>query len=447
MKRTWFVVIAILVVGAGGFAVMQFRREPASTDRMRTARVTRGTVVLSVSATGTVQPASLVEVRSRATGTVTRVRVDEGQSVNAGEVLVEINDPDARAAVESTRASLRSAEAAAASARARLDALRAGATVYARQQSDEAVRQADASLAQAKSNLARQEQLFRDGYVSQSAVDQARRDAVVAESQLRAARAHLADVQTGATPEQIAESEALLRQSLAQADQARANQRQADERLSETRIAAPISGVVVKRSVDVGQTVIGGSGVGGTLVISLAQIDPLLATVNVDETDIGGIRLGMPVRLTADALPDVVVSGRVDQIAAQAQVIQNVTQFAVTVTLLTPPPVMRLGMTVNAEFVRARAANVLVVPQEAVKVGNSASVTVVGPGGTLQTRAVQTGVSDGRQIEITNGLTEGEVVFLGYARPQTTPPGGRAPFTPQFQQRQQQQRPGGGSGR
>ncbi len=447
MKRTWLVVIAILVVGAGGFAVMQFRREPASADRMRTARVTRGTVVLSVSATGTVQPASLVEVRSRATGTVTRVRVDEGQSVNAGEVLVEINDPDARAAVESTRASLRSAEAAAASARARLDALRAGATVYARQQADEAVRQADASLAQAKSNLARQEQLFRDGYVSQSSVDQARRDAVVAESQLRAARAHLADVQTGATPEQIAESEALLRQSVAQADQARANQRQADERLSETRIAAPISGVVVKRSVDVGQTVIGGSGVGGTLVITLAQIDPLLATVNVDETDIAGIRLGMPVRLTADALPDVVVSGRVDQIAAQAQVIQNVTQFAVTVTLLIPPPAMRLGMTVNAEFVRARAANVLVVPQEAVKVGNSASVTVVGPGGTLQTRAVQTGVSDGRQIEITDGLTEGEVVFLGYAHPQTTPPGGRAPFTPQFQQRQQQQRPGGGSGR
>jgi hypothetical protein len=194
--------------------------------------------------------------------------------------------------------------------------------------------------------------------------------------------------------------------------------------------------------VDVGQTVIGGSGVGGTLVITLAQIDPLLATVNVDETDISVIRLSMPVRLTADALPDVVVSGRVDQIAAQAQVVQNVTQFAVTVTLLAPPPAMRLGMTVNAEFVRARAANVLVVPQEAVKVGNSASVTVVGPGGTLQTRAVQTGVSDGRQVEITNGLTEGEVVFLGYARQQTAPPGGRAPFSPQFQQRQQQ-RPGG----
>src|SRR6266849_8701485 len=198
MRRTWLVVIAILVVSAGaGFAWVRFRGDPASTDRMRTARVIRGSVVLSVAATGTVQNASLVEVRSRTTGTVTRVRVDEGQTVNASEVLVEINDPDARAAVESTRAALRSAEAAAASARARLDALRAGATVYARQQAEEAVRQADASLAQAKSNLARQEQLLKDGYIPQSSVDQARRDAAVAESQLRAAQAHLSDVQTG----------------------------------------------------------------------------------------------------------------------------------------------------------------------------------------------------------------------------------------------------------
>jgi RND family efflux transporter MFP subunit len=199
--------------------------------------------------------------------------------------------------------------------------------------------------------------------------------------------------------------------------------------------------VVVKRSVDVGQTVIGGSGVGGTLVITLAQIDPLLATVNVDESDIAGISLRMPVRLTADALPNVVVSGRVDQIAAQAQVNQNVTQFAVTVTLEAPPPAMRLGMTVNAEFLRARAANVLLIPQEAVKGGNPPTVTVV-RGGTLQTRPVTTGLSDGRQVEITDGLAEGEIVFLGYTRQPSAPPGGRSPFQPQFQ-RQQQQRPGG----
>ncbi len=438
--RKWLVVGMVIVLAVAGLALAQRRGGSEKNGTMRTASVTRGTIVLSVSATGTVQPVSFVEVRSRATGGVTRMLVDEGQRVGAGQVLVEIDDPDARAAVESGRASLRSAEAAAASARARLDALRAGATIYARQQAEEALRQADASLAQAKSNLARQEQLFRDGYVSQSVVDQARRDEVIAESQQRAARAHLADVQTGATPEQLAEAAATERQTLAQADQVRANVRQAEARLGETRIVAPISGIVVKRSVDVGQTVIGGSGVGGTLVITLAQIDPLRAIVNVDESDIAGIRIGMPVRLTADALPDAVVAGRVEQIAAQAQVVQNVTQFAVTVVLLAPPPALRLGMTVNAEFVRARAADVLVVPQEAVKSGSPSTVTVV-QGGTLHPRTVKTGLSDGRQVEILDGLSDGEVVFLGYGRQQTTSPAGRSPFTPQFQQRQQ--RPGG----
>ncbi len=443
MKRRWIAVVALLVVAAGGFVLVQRRGEPAKADAMRTARVTRGTIVLSVSATGTVEPASQVEVRSRATGQVTRVRVDEGQRVRKGQVLVELDDPDARHAVESYGAALRSAEAAVASAQAKLDDLLAGATVYARQQAEEAVHQAEASLVQAQDNLTRQEQLLREGYVAQSVVDGARHDVEIAQSQLRAARAKLADLQAGATPEQIAQAEAALRQVTAQADQTRAALRQAEEQLAETRITAPISGVVVKRAVDVGQSIIGGSGVGGTLVITVAQIDPLYATVNVDESDISGVRNGMPVRLTADALPGTVIRGRVDKIAAVAQVVQNVTQFAVTVVLQNPPPGLRLGMTVDADFVLARRDNVLVVPQQAVNAGTPSTVTVVAAGGVLETRPVQTGLSDGRVVEVLDGLGEGDVVFLGYARQQTTQPPGRTPFTPQFPPRQQ--RPGGTS--
>jgi len=441
MKRVWVVAVVLLALAAGGFALVRRGREPAVADGMRTARVTRGNVVLSVSATGTVQPASLVEVRSRATGEVTRVLVDEGQAVRRGQVLVELDDPDARHAVESARASLRSAEANVAAAQARLDELRAGATVYERQQAEEAVRQAETALAQATENLARQEQLFREGYVAQSVVDQARHDVQTAQSQRRAAQAKLDDLVAGSTPQQLAAAEAAVLQARAQADQARASLRQAEEQLTETRITAPITGVVVKRSVDVGQSIIGGSGVGGTLVITLAQVNPLYATVQVDESDIAGIRIGMPVRLTADALPDVVLRGQVQQIAAEAQVVQNVTQFAVTVVLQNPPPSLRLGMTVDAEFVTARRTGVLVIPAQAVKGGNPPTVTLVS-NGELVVRPVKLGLSDGRMVEILDGLVEGDVVFLGYVRQPSTQSPGRAPFQPQFQPRQQQ-RPGG----
>src|SRR2546426_1337413 len=185
MKHSWMIAVALLVLTVAGFALERRRGEPATSDAMRTAKVTRGTIVLSVSATGTVQPASMVEVRSRATGQVTRVLVDEGQRVRRGQVLVELDDPDARHAVESYGAALRSAEAAVANAQARLDELHAGATVYARQEAEEAVRQAEASVAQANDNLTRQQQLLRDGYVAQSVVDDARHNVQIAESQDR----------------------------------------------------------------------------------------------------------------------------------------------------------------------------------------------------------------------------------------------------------------------
>src|SRR2546426_172146 len=216
MHPRLMVAAGVIVVVTAGFVLAQHRGEPAKADAIRTAQVTRGNIVLSVSATGTVEPASMVEVRSRATGTVTRVLVDEGQRVRLGQVLVELNDPDSRHSVESYRAALRSAEAAVAVAQAKLDDLRAGATVYTRQQSEEAVRQAEAALAQAKDNLTRQEQLLRDGYVAQSIVDDARHNVDIAESQLRAARARLSDLIAGSTPAQIAPAGAAPRRCAAE---------------------------------------------------------------------------------------------------------------------------------------------------------------------------------------------------------------------------------------
>lgn len=488
--RRGIIVAVVLIVIVAGIVVARRRNGSGPAETMRTAQVTRTDIVVSVSATGSVEPASTVEVRSRGTGEVTRVTVEEGDRVAKGQVLVELDDPDARAAVELATAQLesvqaqvrelvaslaadradlatrtRQSDAAVASARARLAEVRAGATAQEIQQAQESVRQAEAALARARENLSRQEQLLSQGFVPQATVDQARHDVEIATSQLRAAQAHLDEVRAGSTPEQIAQAEAALRQAMAQRDQvrasalqfrvreqsiaqaraqvaqARANLEQAQERLSESRVVAPITGVVVKRSVDVGQSVIGGSGTGGTLVITLAKVDPLYAIVNVDESDIAQIKVGMPVDLTADALPDAQFAGHVQQIAPEAQVVQNVTQFAVTVVIDKVDPSLRLGMTVDAEFVIAKRTDVLAVPQEAVRGKEQPAVLVV-QGGRLGTRLVRTGITDGRLVEVVSGLREGETVYLGPARQNSTrSPQGRSPFQPQFQPRQQ--RPGG----
>jgi len=122
-------------------------------------------------------------------------------------------------------------------------------------------------------------------------------------------------------------------------------------------------------------------------------------------------------------------------VAPQPVVEQNVTQYPVTVEVNDPQRRLKLGMTVDAEFVLARRTGVLLVPQEAVR-GNEDKAVFLVEGTELTPRVVETGLSDGRFIEILRGLREGEVVYLGTARQTTTPtPGGSNPFQPRFQQR------------
>lgn len=479
-RRGVVIAVVLLAVAAGVVAVGRgrwFGRSEA--PRYRTAEVTRGDLLVSVSASGTVEAVSLVEVKSRATGQVRAVLVEEGAPVRRGDVLVQIDDPDARSAVETTRAavagaqarvaqaeaslavtrsstttSVRQAEAGVASARARLEAVQRGRPEEIAQ-AEEALRQAQASEALARQNLARQEQLFADGFIPRSTLDQARSQHEVAASQVKAAEARLALVRAGGSPQDVEIARAQLQQaeaslaearngalqvrlrqeevaaSRAQLAQAQASLRQAQDRAAESRITAPIDGAVVKRSVAVGQSVIG-SAAGGTPVVTLAQLSPVQAKVRVDEADIAQLTHVADIEVTADALPGVLLRGRLLRIAPQPVVEQNVTQYPVTIQIDDPQRRLRLGMTVDAEFVLARRTNVLLVPQEAVRGGESRSVFLV-VDGELRPRIIETGISDGRFVEVRSGLRGGEVVYLGTARPSnTTPAPGGSPFQPRL---------------
>jgi len=482
MRRRSVVVVAVLIAAVAGIALVVRSRGGSETPRYRTAEVTRGDLQLSVSASGTVEAVALVEVKSRATGVVTSMLVDEGAVVRKGQALAVIDDPDARAGLESARGAwlaaqarldqaesnvavarantataIQQAEANVAAARARLAQVQTGRPEEIAQ-AEEALRQARASEALARQNLARQEQLFNDGFVPRSSLDQARNQWEVAASQVKAAEARAAQVRAGGSAQDVQIARAQLQQAEAQlADarngvlavrlrleevaaaraqlaQARANLRQAQDRAAESRITAPIDGVVVKRSVAVGWSVIGTAS-GGTPVVTLAQMVPVQAKVYVDEADITRVTPRVMVDVTADALPGVTLRGRVTGIAPQPIVEQNVTKYPVTVEVADPGRQLRLGMTVDAEFVIARRTGALLVPQEAVRGQESKAVFIV-DGTALRPRVVETGLSDGRFVEILRGLREGELVYLGTARQSapSTPPGGN-PFQPRFQPR------------
>jgi HlyD family secretion protein len=488
MKRV-IVALCLILVLAVAVWVQRSRHaaEPVSGD-LRTAQVTRGTLTVSVTDSGTLQPYASVEVRSRSTGTVVDLRVQAGDRVTRGELLAVIDDKDARANYQTAMATLASAQAKLNSARRTLDATRAQDTTKITQaeaalrtsqaqltqvlagsrpeeiaQAREALQQAQAASTLAKQTLDRNQALYDGGLIARQDLDQAQSQYQTAQAQVRAAQEKLKELQAGNTPEaiavaraQVSEAQTALasaraarlqedavaadvRAAEAQVQSSQGDVDQARDHLSESQVVAPIDGIVATLAVQVGQSVIGGVSSGGTLVMTIADTRVMEANIQVDETDIAQVRIGMPVRVTVDALPDRVFTGKVVRIAPQATVTQNVTQFDVIVDIDDPDRLLRLGMSADGQFIVAERQNALLVPVDAVR-GKDSKVVVLVKGQTLGPAvAVETGITDGRQIEIVKGLQEGQTVLLGSA---PVPAGNQQrqqqpvnPFQPQFQRR------------
>ncbi len=477
-KRVVVATLIIATVAAGVWFQRSRSATQPATETMRTTRVARGTLTASVTASGTLRPYAQVEVRSRSTGTVVEVKVQEGDSVTKGRLLVVIDDSDSRADYQTAQAQLSASQARLTQAEQQLASSRAQNAASVAQSENalrtaqaklaqvlagsrsETIEQAKASLTQAKlsADLAQRElerarNLYGKGLVSRQSVDQAQNQHEVALAQVRSAQAKLNELQAGSTPLDIAVVQSQVREAesalatararrteegalVAAAQAAGADLRakqaaaaQALERLGEARVSAPIDGIVASLGVQVGQTVIGGVSAGGTLLMTLADTRVMQAEFTVDESDIAQIRTGIPVRVTVDALPGLTFNGKVSRIAPQATVTQNVTQFNVIATLENPPASLRLGMSADGEFIIAERRGVLLVPSEAVS-GKDSKIVHLVQGETLTPVVVETGTTDGRQVEIVKGLQEGQMIYLGQANRTTGQTSTQQPVNP-----------------
>ncbi|MCL6554390.1 MAG: biotin/lipoyl-binding protein, partial [Firmicutes bacterium] len=238
MRRIVVAVVLLALLGGGAWWYRAQTARPAAAEGPRTARVVRGTLLASVSASGVLQPYAQVEVRSRATGTVTALHVQEGDRVVRGQLLAVVDDRDARTNYETALAQLASAEArlqqsrhqlestrsqnavrvaqahsALATARERLAQVLAGARSEEIDQAREAVRQAELAADLARQNLERTRDLFNSGLVARSQLDGAQNQHDVAQAQLRAAAARLQQLRAGSRPEEIAVARAQVREA------------------------------------------------------------------------------------------------------------------------------------------------------------------------------------------------------------------------------------------
>ncbi len=393
--RWWFVVGALVFIGVVGGWVYGVKRAAQPVTIYRFAKIERGAITASVSATGTVNPVTSVQVGTQVSGQIKELLVDFNSTVKRGQLIARI-DP------ETFMYRVRQAQADAEAAR----------SAVVRAQVNEAI---------AKRDLERTKELVKRNFVSPAELDAHQSAFDLAAAEVRTAQATV--------------------------QQREAQRASAQVDLARTEIRAPVDGVVIKRSVDVGQTVAASLQAPELFVIARDLRDMQVET-SIDEADVGRVRAGQAATFTVDAFPGRTFSGTVSQVRKSATSVQNVITYTVLVTAANADQVLMPGMTANVRIVIDTREAVLKVANGALRfrpTGEAAAGAAqgkgaarneaskgLGAGGSGAARArlwvlvegkpqpidVRVGLSDGAFTEVEGeGVTEGMEVIAGANTP------------------------------
>lgn len=319
MKTTTMAAIALAAAGVSGATYYYMSAGPDGGAAMTTVQVSRGSVVREVQASGTLEAVTTVQVGSQVSGVIQALNADFNSIVRKGQVIATLDPSLFQTQIEQARATVVRLTADLERLRVQVDS--------------------------ARSTLRRTTELAARQLVSSSDLEAATVQVRTAEAQLKSAEA--------------------------QVTQAEASLHQAELSLSHTVIRAPIDGIVISRNVDVGQTV-AASMSAPTLFVIAEDLTRMQANASIDESDVGAIRPGQPVRFTVDAYPGEEFSGQVAQVRLQASVVQNVVTYTTMIDVPNRDLKLKPGMTANVVVETDRRDNVLRIPVQALRFKPSA---------------------------------------------------------------------------
>ncbi|MDA0334743.1 MAG: efflux RND transporter periplasmic adaptor subunit [bacterium] len=358
MKKAISIIVVAIVLGGGGYLVYHAMVDDGERTGPATVEVTRESLVEKALATGQIVPRHQIAVKSKISGIVARLFVEEGGFVEAGAPLLEVQpDPTPMEYAQSKR------------------------TLEMRLLVEQ----------QRHSDLRRADGLLDKGMTSQAEHDRAREEFEQAELQRQMAEEQLALLDKG-------------RAVIA-------------GRTVESIITSPISGHVLKIDADVGDPVVPlTSYQPGTELLRLANMEDLLFEGTVDEIDVGKIHEGLPVELRVGAYPDSIVTGVLSRIALQSEKRESATVFSVEIAIGGIPDgvLLRAGYSANADIIVRRVDQVLALPERVLVFRNDSTFVRLPPAeidGEPREQAVGIGMSDGLHVELTQGLDSGDVVL------------------------------------
>ena len=392
-KKIWLwtgltVLVAAIVLGIAVAA----RGNTTKFEPSQLAKAERGDIARSVVATGKVQPITKVEVKSKASGIVTRLDTDINAHVHQGQTLAQLDQQEILDQVAAQKAMLAAAESNARAAAASIEYDKVNAEAP--------------DLPMYKHTYDRTLEMSKEGVVSQQSLDDAQQKYLAA-----------ANTRDKAVS-QINVDTSKLRQAQAQVAQNQASLKQLEEQLGYTTITSPMDGTILSRDVEMGDAVssILVLGSTATLVMTIGDTRQVYVQGKVDEADIGKVYMGQPARIKVESFKDKTFLGKVTKIAPLGVEKDNVTTFEVRVSIDNPGGELKANMTANAEILLDEHKNVLTVPEQAVIYDNNRNASVEVPDPKQKTGrrkvSIQAGISNGTKTEILSGLNSGDTVIL-----------------------------------
>jgi HlyD family secretion protein len=418
----------VILLAMVGFTVQQSRKGVVA---VQTGKVVREDLASVVTASGEIKPKVYVNIGANAFGKITRLYVKEGDRVKQGEMLATLENVQSSADVDANRAAVNVAQTDYIAAQRAVD------TATADQH------QAEAEFERAKLDYDRSEALYKAQLIAKSDFDTKKASYGTATAQLGQAKAKLAqaNAQTDSSKRRIGQNDA--------------NLRHAADVLSKTEYRAPFDGVITNLPVREGETVvIGIQNAPGSTLMTIADVSIITAEVKVDETDIVNVQLGQAAEVTIDAIPKQRFKGIVTEIGNNAVLrstgvstaqttssSQEAKDFKVVVTIQDPPPNLLPGLSTTARITTASKSSSLAIPIQALTIRQrsdlapekkskeaevqAATLTKGNPKEELQGVfvlknkkeavfvPVTTGISGTTDIEVINGLKEGDEVVTG----------------------------------
>jgi HlyD family secretion protein len=333
VNRKKIIIGIVIVVVLGGMVAANLLLKRETGVEVQVEKVQKRNLESIVSASGKIKAKTTVNISASTMGKVTRLAVEEGDRVKKGQFMMEIDPRTARSSVERGEAGL---------------IVQRTAVEQAKVQ----VQSAEVQLKLAQDTLKRQQDLWKEQLTTREALDRAENDVRVRERDVESRKAEISMQTTR------------IRQQAADLDSAKYT-------LSQVTIEAPIDGIVTRRNIELGETVVVGTmNNAGTVLLTVADMSVIEAELEVDETDIPNVKIGQTAKVTIDAIPDKTFTAKVTEVGnspiqTTASASSQAINFKVVVTIEGEIPQVRPGFTCTADITTATRQDALAVPIQA----------------------------------------------------------------------------------